>query len=191
MYRESFSLSVAGHPPLHERAEGGLGSRLHDQVKVIGHEVDAEDLDGVLRFRGGEQVEECGVVAVLVEDRGAAFPTVQHMVGVSGYLSAWNPRHGKRTVREMGVGTQGKVACPIFFSPPSDPTTVPIGGGKFTKTTKTVPGRDPGQSRTDYVVIKNQNGDTIRTYHDSYDRAGNWVGPRKPLRGGPEGRPAN
>ena len=106
---------VAGHPPLHERAEGGLGSRLHDQVKMIGHEADAEDLDGVLRFRGGEQVEAGGVVAVLVEDHRAPVPTIEHMVDMSGHLSAWNPRHGKSTVREMGVETQEKVACPLFL----------------------------------------------------------------------------
>jgi len=73
----------------------------------------------------------------------------------------------------------------------SGPTTTPIGGGKFTKTTTVEPGDAPGQSRAEYVVIKNQEGDTIRTYKDSYDRAGNYVNPRKPLRGGPEGRPAN
>jgi hypothetical protein len=51
-----------------------------------------------------------------VEDRGATVATIQHMVDVSGHLSARNPRHGKRTVREMGVGTQEKVACPLFLS---------------------------------------------------------------------------
>jgi hypothetical protein len=28
---------VAGHPPLHERAERRLGLRLYDEMKVIGH----------------------------------------------------------------------------------------------------------------------------------------------------------
>ena len=65
---------VAGHPPLHERAEGGLGSRLHDQVKMIGHETHAEEFDGVLRFRGGEQVEECCVVTVLGKTVAPPFP---------------------------------------------------------------------------------------------------------------------
>ena len=105
---------VAGHPPLHERAEGGVGGWLHDQVEMIGHEADAEELDGIFGFRRGEQVETCGVIALLVEDRGATVPTIQHMVGVPGYLSAWNTRHEKRTVREMGVGRQEKVACPLF-----------------------------------------------------------------------------
>jgi len=61
-------------------------------------------------------------------------------------------------------------------------------GDKFSKTTKTVPGKGGGQSRAEYVVIKNQDGKTIRTYKDSYDRA-NTFRHRKPLRGGPEGRP--
>jgi hypothetical protein len=106
---------VAGHPPLHERAECRVGGRLHDQVEMIGHEADAEELDGVFGFRRGEQVKECGVVAILVEDLGAAVPAIEHMVGVSGYLSAWNTRHEKRTVRQTGTGTQEKVACPLFL----------------------------------------------------------------------------
>ena len=43
--------------------------------------------------------------------------------------------------------------------------------GKFTKTTKVTPGRGPGQSRSEMVKVKNQNGKTIKVYKDSYDRA--------------------
>src|SRR5436853_7242824 len=86
-------------------------------MKIIGHEAEAEDLDEEFGFRRGEQVEKVGVAAVLVEDRGATIPTVEHIVGVSGHFSAWNPRHGESTVRETGARTQEKVACPLF--PPS------------------------------------------------------------------------
>ncbi len=99
---------VAGHPPLHERAEGSVGGRLHDEVKMIRHQADAEELDGVFGFRGGEQVKKCGVVAVLMEDRGATVATIQHMVDVSGHLSARNPRHGKTTVRQTGGWSKKK-----------------------------------------------------------------------------------
>ena len=61
-------------------------------------------------------------------------------------------------------------------------------GSKFTKKTKIEPGKGPGQSRAEYVTIKTKDGRTIRTYKDSYDRA-NKFRHRKPLRGGPEGRP--
>ena len=105
---------VTRHPPLHERAECGVGGRLHDQVEMIGHEAEAEDFDRVLRFRGGKQVKERGVVAVLMEDRRATVPAVQNMAGVSGHLSAWNTRHGSSTVRGTGAATQEKVACPLF-----------------------------------------------------------------------------
>ena len=105
---------VARHPPLHERAEGLVGGWLHDQMKMIGHEAEAEDPDRVRRFCGGEQVEERSVVAVLVEDRGTAVSAVQYMVGISGHLTAWNPRHGVSRVRQTGVGRQEKVACPLF-----------------------------------------------------------------------------
>lgn len=89
---------MAGHPPLHEEAQGYLSGRLHNQMEMIGHEADAEELDGVFGFCRGEQVEECGVVAVLVEDRRTTVPTIQNMVGVPGHLSGWNTRHGDSMV---------------------------------------------------------------------------------------------
>ena len=75
---------------------------------MIGHEAEAEDFDRVLRFRGGEQVEERRVVAVLIEDRSATGPA--NMVGMARNLSAWNARHGKSTARQTGAWTQEKVA---------------------------------------------------------------------------------
>ncbi|WP_158238005.1 RHS repeat domain-containing protein [Emticicia sp. TH156] len=61
-------------------------------------------------------------------------------------------------------------------------------GEKFTKKTEVRPGRGPGQSRAEYVTYKNEDGKTVKTYKDSYDRGNQFQG-RKPLRGGPEGRP--
>jgi hypothetical protein len=61
-------------------------------------------------------------------------------------------------------------------------------GDKFTKTTEVRPGKGSGQSRAEYVRYKNESGKVIKTHKDSYDQAGNFVH-RKPLRGGPEGRP--
>jgi RHS repeat-associated protein len=68
-------------------------------------------------------------------------------------------------------------------------TTEPIGNGKYTKTTKVQPGKGPGQSRSEMKIYKNQDGKVIKTQKDSYDR-GNKFQNKKPLRGGPEGRPA-
>ena len=59
---------------------------------------------------------------------------------------------------------------------------------KYTKRTEVRSGNGPGQSRTEINVIKNNEGKTIKTYKDSYERA-NKFQHRKPLRGGPEGRP--
>jgi RHS repeat-associated protein len=64
-------------------------------------------------------------------------------------------------------------------------TTVPV--GRFTKTTKVEPGVGPGQSRAEYVIYKNEQGATIRTHKDTFDRGGDFQH-RKPLVGGPEGR---
>lgn len=63
-------------------------------------------------------------------------------------------------------------------------------GNKFTKKTKVNPGRGPGQSRAEITTVKNKAGKTIRTYKDTFDRANKFMH-RKPLRGGPEGRPQN
>lgn len=106
---------MTGHPPLHEGTERARGGGLHDEVKMIGHQADAEELDGVGGFRGGEQVEKGGVIAVLVEDRGTPVPPIEDMVGVSSRFSTRNSRHEKSTVRETGVERQEKVACPLFF----------------------------------------------------------------------------
>ncbi len=66
--------------------------------------------------------------------------------------------------------------------------TQPIGGGKFTRITKTIPGRDPGQTRLEVVRIKNAAGKTIRTRNFVFDRSGKVQERVKPDRGGPEGR---
>jgi len=84
---------MARHPPLHEWAQGSLGGRLHDQMKMIRHEADAKHVDGEFGFCRGKQVEESRVVAVFMKDGRPTVPTIQNMVGVPGYLSAWNPRH--------------------------------------------------------------------------------------------------
>ncbi len=71
-------------------------------------------------------------------------------------------------------------------------TTTTVGKeGKYTKTTEVRPSKQaPGQSRAEYSRVKNKDGKVIKTYKDSYDRA-NKFQHRKPLTGGPEGRPAN
>jgi hypothetical protein len=51
-----------------------------------------------------------------VEDRRATVPAIQDMVGVSGHLTARNPRHGVHRVGEIGGSDNRKVACPLFLS---------------------------------------------------------------------------
>jgi len=63
---------------------------LHNKMKVIRHQADAEHLNGKFRFCLGEQIEEGGVIAVLVENRCTTVPPIQNIVGVNRYLSAWN-----------------------------------------------------------------------------------------------------
>lgn len=65
-----------------------------------------------------------------------------------------------------------------------------IGEGKFTKKTKIIPGKGPGQSRSEMEFVKNADGKLIRARKFSYDRA-NKIQHKKRVRGGPDGRGAN
>ena len=118
--------NMTGHPPLHEATQRRFRGRLHDEMKMIRHQTDAKEFDGMLGFCRGEQVEEGGVVALLEEDRRAAIPAIQDMVGVPGHLTARNPRHGVNRVGEIGGSGKRKVACPLFLSLVL-PLEVPLG----------------------------------------------------------------
>lgn len=59
--------------------------------------------------------------------------------------------------------------------------------GKFTKKTKTIPGRDPGQSRSEMEFVTNADGKLIRARKFSYDRGNKFQG-KKRIVGGPDGR---
>jgi hypothetical protein len=85
-------------------------------MEVIGYEADAKELDRVLRFGRGEQVKECGVIAILVENSGTTVSTIQNIVGVPVDLSTWNTRHETHTVCESLSLTQYKVAGLFSFS---------------------------------------------------------------------------
>ena len=96
---------VAGQPPLHEGTQRRLGDRPQDEMKMIGHQAEAEQLDGKLGLGRGEQLEEGGIVAVLVEDGGAAVATIEDVVGVAGPVTAGDARHagmlgGRRSRRQ-------------------------------------------------------------------------------------------
>lgn len=86
--------NMTGHPPLHEGTEGSLGGGLDDEMKMIGHQTEAEDAYGKFSLRHLQQVEERRVVGVFVKDDCAAVATVQDVVGMARQLSARNPRHG-------------------------------------------------------------------------------------------------
>ena len=85
---------MTGHPPLHEATQCSGCGRLHNQMKMIRHQTEAKHVDGMLGFRRGEQVEEGGVVAIFMKDHGSAVPTIEHMVGMAGDLTARNAWHG-------------------------------------------------------------------------------------------------
>ena len=61
---------------------------------MIWHQTEAKYVDWMPGFRRGEQIEEGGVVGLLVKDHGTAIPTIEHVVGVPGDLTAKNTWHG-------------------------------------------------------------------------------------------------
>lgn len=68
--------------------------------------------------------------------------------------------------------------------------TVSNVGKKFTKVTKTFPGKGPGQSRSEMEFVKNSTGKVIRSRKFSFDRSNKYQH-MKNARGGPEGRKPN
>lgn len=92
---------MTGHPPLHEGTQRSLCGRLHDQMKMIGHEAEAKEFDRVFGFGRSEQVEEGGVVALFVKHCRAAIATIQDMVGVTSDLTTRNPRHESHSIGEI------------------------------------------------------------------------------------------
>ena len=105
---------ITGHPPLHEVAQCSLCGWLHDEMKMIGHEAEAQEFDRVLGLRRGEEVEEGGVIALFVKHRRAAIPTIQDMVGVTSDLAARNSRHESYSVGEDRVRRQAKSSLSPF-----------------------------------------------------------------------------
>jgi hypothetical protein len=97
---------MAGHPPLHEGAQGCLSGWLYNQMEMVGHEADAEELHRIFGFCRSKQVEKHAVVAVFVKDHSPTIAPIQDMVGVPGNLSAWNTRHDVSKVREAFMKTQ-------------------------------------------------------------------------------------
>ncbi len=130
-----------------------------------------------------ENAMEAAGVEVLPEELRDPEGTTRH---TAGPISST----GEMTAIAVGVAKAGadRVNPGKKLSKVSKETKTETVGGKFTKKTKVVPGKGPGQSRAEIVTVKNQKGETIRTHKDSFDRAGKFQH-RKPLRGGPEGRP--
>lgn len=104
---------MTGHPPLHQWTDRVGGRGRHDEVKMIRHQAEAEDLERMADFGLSKQLKEGSIVSGLVKDGGSTIATVQDVVRVSGSLSPRNARHRTCTIREYAGGTQGKVACPL------------------------------------------------------------------------------
>ena len=128
---------------------------------------------------GGLAIEVSG--PGFISGVGITYVSSRLLVNGSRNLGSQN---GKVPVNSNGSNTSSSSKSKVQKE--SKPLT-PI-GDKYTKKVDIKPGKGPGQSRSEYVRFKNKNGKVIRTYKDSYDRA-NKFKHRKPLRGGPEGRP--
>jgi hypothetical protein len=102
---------VAGHPLLHEQAQRRFSFWLYNKMEMVGHETQAQHFDWEFRLGGSQQMQKRRVVAIFVEHR-RTIPTVQHMIGMTRYLSAWNAWHESGKVAGLSASPQGKVASP-------------------------------------------------------------------------------
>lgn len=84
-------------------------------MEVIGHQTEAEELQGVVGFRSGEQVKKGGIGAILLEDRRAAIVTVEDMIGMASELSTRNTRHENNSVGERWTRRQVKSSPSLFL----------------------------------------------------------------------------
>ena len=94
---------------------------------------------------------------------------------------------GSMQLKVLGAGVIGAKLATKLSQVKKEVREESIGGGKFTKKTKVIPGKGPGQSRSEMEFVKNSEGKLIRSRKFSFDR-GNKFQHKKPARGGPEGR---
>lgn len=93
---------MAGHPPLHEWADCCATGGLEDEMEMIGHQAEGENLHGMPGFGSGEQIQEGAIIPLRMEHRRAAVAAVEDMAGMTGEVTAWDAWHGER-VRENGA----------------------------------------------------------------------------------------
>ena len=91
--RVSFCVAFVSNCAALSGAEGVRGQGLKHKMEVVGHEAEAEKLDGIAGFRVSEQMEECAIVRVFMEDCRAAIATVEDVVDMASDLTAWDARH--------------------------------------------------------------------------------------------------
>ena len=85
---------MTGQPPQHDATEGASARRFQHEMKMIGHQAEAEDFDRIFGFGEGQQVEKGAVVAVFVKDRCAPVAPVDDVVDIpSALLSPGQTRH--------------------------------------------------------------------------------------------------
>jgi len=85
---------VIGHPPLHEGIEFFTGSGRDHEMEMVGHQAEAENLNGMPGFGLAEYIKKGLVVPILSENGRAPVSTIQNMERMPSDLSSWNPWHG-------------------------------------------------------------------------------------------------
>lgn len=105
---------MAGHPPLHKRAEAGVAGWLQDKMKMIGHQAEGEQLHRILRFGSGEQIQKGPVIPIGMKHGRAAVAAIEDMEGVASEMAARYAGHGGEGKRERG-GMQRKSSLSPFL----------------------------------------------------------------------------
>jgi hypothetical protein len=81
------------HPPLPERTQGCLRSRLYHRLQMSGHEAEAEGMGGKCGLRRPQVRKNGSVGSLLMKHLGLGVATVEDMIGRSGKLTTRAPRH--------------------------------------------------------------------------------------------------
>jgi RHS repeat-associated protein len=175
---------VVRHPINTATAIGSAVAHPINTAKAIGNAVS----QGYDDFQNGNADVKANIAGNVIGD------VAQLFIGAGEAKAAVNGLRGAKVAEEANVITKTATtiekaeATTAKLSKVERTKTVESVGEKFTKKTEVRPGKGPGQSRAEYVTYKNGEGKTVKSYKDSYDRGNKFQG-RKPLRGGPEGRP--
>src|SRR5262249_16113752 len=99
--------NVGGQQPLHPGAEVAVVVGPEGEMEVVGHQAIAQEAQRQPFAGLAEELDEGPLIAVLVEDGGAAVAPVEDVVAQAAARGPDRTRHGRRLPHRPGGGTGG------------------------------------------------------------------------------------